>query len=698
MRLIYSLGSAVLLGAACDISLGGSGSGDGSGAGGGTPSDVSDTVTDPAPRTWTGRFYEGEGLAWASHRNLTSQEFGELFQEYLDKGWIIVDVDARPEGSGALYSMVWHENPDGRRWAEHRDLTSEEYGDLWETYAALDWRPLDVEAYTVGGQTRYAGIWIENIEGILWSSWRDETSDGYNAYFNEMLDSGYIPIDVEGYESGGQLLFAGIFVENVEGRAVAQYRNLDRSGYQEKVDDLAADGYQMVDYESYTYGGTQYYAAIWERPLGARATVVATDREHVDYTNTWRELADAGYRMADQEAYDSRYGGIWLGNDDRRTYAHKPALDEVVQDYRDDAFPDERVGAISVAAYHHGELVYVRGVGEADADEGLIAHGSTVYRLASVSKAVGGTLAAMLEANTQLRDGTPYSLDLGLPTADYLPDLPEHHTHTAEQLAAHLGCVMHYPTANLAGITNQSIHYETAQDAVESIWDDSLTQLWDGELKLSYACEIGDDWFYSTPAFTFLGAVLESATERPVSRLLDEEIFIPHGLASMRVQWAGGTLPENPLRAVGYLNTERVYTEADNTWKVLGGGIESNVVDLARFGQLALDGALVPADVRDDRMWSPVDPRCILQGGLDTCRNGLGWELGVDDEDRSIAEHGGSWSGARSHLRVYRDDELVIAVMSNRTSYLALNIDLELTEYKHYPPYLVEDMAAIILD
>jgi hypothetical protein len=31
-----------------------------------------------------------------------------------------------------------------------------------------------------------------------------------------------------------------------------------------------------------------------------------------------------------------------------------------------------------------------------------------------------------------------------------------------------------------------------------------------------------------------------------------------------------------------------------------------------------------------------------------------------------VAEHGGSWTGARSHIRVYRDDGLSIAILSNR--------------------------------
>jgi hypothetical protein len=48
--------------------------------------------------------------------------------------------------------------------------------------------------------------------------------------------------------------------------------------------------------------------------------------------------------------------------------------------------------------------------------------------------------------------------------------------------------------------------------------------------------------------------------------------------------------------------------------------------------------------------------------------NGLAWEL-RNIGGRRVAEHGGSWAGARTQLRVYRDDGLVIAIMSNRRNH-----------------------------
>jgi CubicO group peptidase (beta-lactamase class C family) len=100
---------------------------------------------------------------------------------------------------------------------------------------------------------------------------------------------------------------------------------------------------------------------------------------------------------------------------------------------------------------------------------------------------------------------------------------------------------------------------------------------------------------------------------------------------------------------------------------VLGGGLQIDAPDLARFGWFVLNGWVVSDSVRDNRLWRS------LTDGLRTWSNtrnnappvGLAWEV-RNRNGRRVAEHGGSWVGARSHLAVYRDDGLVIAILSNQ--------------------------------
>ena len=637
--------------------------------------ELTDAIGSLEPTGWTGRFLVQDDLAWASRRDLTLAQFESDIAFYSERGFMIVDVDVRPEGAGVRYALVAHENPDGRDWAVHYDLTSSEYNTLWQAYRDDGYRPLDVEGYLLDGQLRFAGIWIENVEGLAWSSIRNMTSAEYADYFELRRAEGLRPIDIEAYETGSGLRFAAIWIENVAGLAWAQLRNLDRETYQQEVDARAAAGYLMIDFESYPTSGGQRYAAIWERPADRPAFEIRTDRTALDYANLWRTYRDQGFRIADFEHYEGGsgplYGGIWIENAERFRYPRKGAIDAAIDSY----MQANAVTGLSVAVIQGGTTIYRRGVGFADVDAGTVAHGETVYGTASVSKVIGATLAAKLEAEGVLRDGTTFTLDMSEPVSTYLDDLPSHHTQTVEQLSAHLGCVAHYDTT--PAIANQTTHYDTALDAAESIWDVGVVTA----TTSGGPCTIGSTRSYSTPAFTLLAAVLEEATGRTVVQLLEQELFAPNGLSSMRVQMASGSDVPDYERTVRYSDAGAALGSIDNTWKVFGGGIEASAVDLARFGWRLLDGRIVDPAVRDGRLWTPVDATCANPGG-GTCRNGVGWELRTVG-GRRVAEHGGSWSGSRSHLRVYRDDDVVIAVLSNRRG--------------HAPSALVTTIGDIVL-
>src|SRR5690606_13357540 len=132
-------------------------------------------------------------------------------------------------------------------------------------------------------------------------------------------------------------------------------------------------------------------------------------------------------------------------------------------------------------------------------------------------------------------------------------------------------------------------------------------------------------WNYSTHAFTFVGAVLEGATGKNLNDLFNDELFGPYNLGSMRVQFEDAALPFNRLRATPYRTQDAVHTPgttdfidpphpvnnpnvatsySDNSWKVIGGGIETSTYDLARFGWKVLNAEILSANARDNRLWT----------------------------------------------------------------------------------------------
>jgi CubicO group peptidase (beta-lactamase class C family) len=592
-------------------------------------------------------------VAWVSMRDLTSAEFSAAFHRYR-QAYRPSDVDAYPVGGRLRYSMVWERDTDGRQWAELRNLTSDEYHRAWERYRDQGLRPHDIEGYLTPSGPRFAGIWLENRDNLAWSSRRNLTGQQYAEFFKTQRAAGRRPVDLEFYDTRAGRRIAAIFYANPTGAPWAALRDMTRARYQREVDRRSADGLRVVDFESYRTASGQRYAAVWDRDPAGRAWTVRSDRTARAFANLWRQYRDEGYRLVEFEAYPTsegqRYAGVWVENNARFRYPGKRDLDELITAYRS----DNDLPGISVAVIHDGSILYQRGFGWADVKNRKTAHGGTVYNAASVSKAIGGTLAAKLEDERQLDDGSAVDLDLTRRTDTYLSDAPDQHTHQVDHLLAHLGCIAHYATT--PAIADQSVHYDTAIDAVESIWNTGLVT----------GCTVGQTRSYSTAGFTFLGAVLERVTDRRVSRLISDELATPYGLPSMRMQWADDTLPSNYERAVPYGRNNQPTTYEDSSWKALGGGIEVNSIDLARFGWKVLNGEIIDAATRDARLWSPVRAGCGASTNR-ACQNGLAWRLRASPE--RVAEHDGSWPGARSFLRVYRDSRLVVAVMSNRRNH-----------------------------
>lgn len=602
--------------------------------------------------------------AWAALRDQTTTEFAASFATNSAAGYRMIDVDAYPNGSGRLYSQIWERNTDTRGWVENRDMTSAQFAARWTELAAAGYRMHDFDSYLSGSTQLYAGIWVRNVEGWSWSSRRDMTGVQYADYFATQAAAGRRPVDIEVYQTVNGLRYAAIWYQNAGNVPWSQLRDMTRTTYQSQLKIKSTAGYRPIDFESYMNGSTQLYAVIWERNPAGRSFVLRSDRTELQYTNYARQYSDEGYRLIDFERYNTpggtRYAGLWVENDSRFDYPRKTAIDGMITALQD----AEGLPGISVAVIRDGSVIYRTGFGFAHKGS-KIAHSETVYNAASVSKVIGGTLAAKLEAEGRLRDGRTVSLDLTARTSSYLRkipwglfsvSIPSFHTHTVDQLLSHRGCVAYYDSEPRIG--DQTTHYPTAVSAVRSIWD----------VRLVTDCTVGTTRLYSTAAFTFVGAVLERVTGRAIHQLITSELAVPYNLHSLRVKWEDPVLPPNFERASLYNPDNSQADHQDTSWKVLGGGLELNAVDLASFGWKVLSAQIVTAAVRDNRLWTPVHPNCpppVGEPDIGQCDYGLAWRL-LRSEGRRVAEHSGSQTGTQTFLQIYRDKALVVAVMSNR--------------------------------
>jgi len=347
--------------------------------------------------------------------------------------------------------------------------------------------------------------------------------------------------------------------------------------------------------------------------------------------------------------------------------ALKPATKWTLSDSADELIKAHRnkfrIPGISVAIAQRGKLVYSQGFGYRDQERQLAATPETRYRLASISKSVTSVVAMTLVERGDL------NLDQKL--HHYLPKYPRGGKEIKlTHLLSHQSGIRHYKPGD-----PDSRKYVFCRDAMTFFQNDPLK------------FQPGKQFLYSTHAYTVLGAALESAAKKSFRQLVLDEITTKHNLPTLRPEDRSQADPE---RATLYKNIapqngpndtkpniKNVPAEPDNiSWKCPGGGLESTAPDLCRFGIKLLDGSLLQK-TSTKQLWTP---RKLNNGKVTSY--GLGWRIDSTNNHRYVA-HSGSQLGARSYLRIYPEQGIVLAILSNCRS--------------HQPQDLGESLSQIIL-
>ncbi|MGH3737532.1 MAG: serine hydrolase [Micromonosporaceae bacterium] len=571
--------------------------------------------------------FDPPSVSWASIRDYSSAAYGSALTSYQSKGFIPVDIEITTD-AGYRAGAAFQKNLDNRQWRVHRDLTGTQYSNAWSAAKADGFRVADQESYLLGGTRRWAGLFVKNTESYSWASYRGLTDTELHDKTIAHRDAGRMPVDIDTYLVSGRAQHDVVFVRNAEGLKWQLRVNLTSAGFSQDFATFSDAGYRMLGFDSYQASSGQRYDGLWVQNANGRQWRERRDLTASQYANWWHRYSDEGFRVIGsyryQTANGTRYAMILRQNSDRPTWSLKSQVDNRIQT----EMTTYNVPGMSVAVIQNGQFRYLRGFGHADVGDNVWLDSGHVQRLASVSKAVGGTLTMdMVEAGLLELTDTSRSL---------VPQMPDHHTHTVGQLASNRSCVRHYGEGT-NGATNPP--YETALEAAEDIWDDPLV------------CPVGT-WHYSTHGYTILGADLEAAGGASVNTLLANRITTPLGLSTMRTEDQSDT---SVRRTSFYATDNTEITPGDISWKVLGGGLESSVADLARFGYKVADGQLLGTDALDT-LWTKPDNQKNYA---------YGWNVGTENGHRVVAKDGNT-TGSRAYLRVYPDDGIAIAVMSNR--------------------------------
>ena len=175
----------------------------------------------------------------------------------------------------------------------------------------------------------------------------------------------------------------------------------------------------------------------------------------------------------------------------------------------------------------------------------------------------------------------------------------------------------------------------------------------------------GTGYAYTDSGYIVLGMLIETAAGRPYYELVNKRILQPQKLDQVRPQDASVLSDITPGYSRGARNLRKDGTmKFDPTIEWTGGGLVTNPTMLVRFYNALAQGEVT----------SPESFKIMKTSGWqnpDTPDRHYGFGLFVTHHAQ-VVEHGGLWPGYRSHVRHYLDDQVTIAVQTNRDG-----VDLE---------------------
>ena len=285
---------------------------------------------------------------------------------------------------------------------------------------------------------------------------------------------------------------------------------------------------------------------------------------------------------------------------------------------------DSAFSGAALAVGRHGRLVSLKGFGELQYGTRRPATPTSIFDLASVSKVVGTTTAAMMLVG----DG---ALDLDTPVVEYLPWWAAGDDRKNDVTVRHL-------LTHRTGLTPFRTWY------LEFAGMDAYK-----EAVASEALEVapGTRTAYSDIGIMTLAWVIEEVAGQTLDEFLQERLWDPMGMLETRYN------PESTLRPrIAATEIDTIYrnemvwgTVHDENADAMGGvaghaGLFSTVVDLSAFARMMLNGGLAPACVVDGDPGEPCpvrrteDRRIVSASVLDefttrfdeTSSRALGWD------------------------------------------------------------------------
>lgn len=258
-----------------------------------------------------------EEKKWSFNSSLSRTQLAEMSEIQQKEGNRIADLETFKIGRKESVAAIWVESKKDEKWAYKEGMSFSSFKKEHELHTSEGYYINEIESIRIGANLEFSGVWSKSPEQeptVLYWGMDDML---FSNRYGEMADRGYRLVDFEVYESNGNSIHTAIWKECDPETSVRFYRALDEMTFASVSNSLEEEGYRLVDIEGYEIEGKLVFAGSWEKlQKGEEAKREYNLSVDVFYQKNAEYMAE-GYRMVDFDTYaksvsELRYAGCWV--------------------------------------------------------------------------------------------------------------------------------------------------------------------------------------------------------------------------------------------------------------------------------------------------------------------------------------------------------------------------------------------------
>ena len=332
-------------------------------------------------------------------------------------------------------------------------------------------------------------------------------------------------------------------------------------------------------------------------------------------------------------------------------------LDALVAPYRENDAP----GMVAVLI-REGQVAWQTAFGLANLETHRAITPDTQFELASMTKQFTAMAIMILSEQGKLKfDDT---------LEKYCPEFPAYaRTIRIRDLLHHVSGLPDYEELMVGKISDNFFRSSKGPPAAHEFTSAEVLKTLSRQPKLKYAA--GSRFEYSNSGYEVLGQIVERVSGKRYAEFLKEKIFDPLGMEDTLV--LDERKHSGPHLALAYRKRNAHWediTYSPENYEYGDGGVESTGKDLFKWDQALYTGKLVrPATL--DLAFTP--GRTSNGKVIEThffehpSAYGFGWFVS-SEKAAAVLEHGGDWSGYRTHIIRVPSRHVTVIVLTNSSN------------------------------